>query len=70
LSPAYGYHLFCHFHAQESIRTGDDTPADTDKDLGEVSEVKDLLRVAIKRAYSAGQKELRLMLSLKEKVTH
>ena len=74
LSPAYAHHLFCHYHSLESASgatsSGADTAADVDKDAGEVNEVKDLLRVALKRAFSAGQKELRLMLSLKEKVTH
>ena len=75
LSPAYAHHLFCHYHSLESASVATISGADTATDAGkyaagEASEVKDLLRVALKRAFSAGQKELRLMLALKEKVTH
>jgi len=63
LSPAYAYHLFCHYH---SLENSTDATFEADKVQGEV---RDLLQVAIRRAFSSGKKELGLMLSLKEKVT-
>ena len=66
LSPAYAYHLFCHYH---SLEKSSDATFEADNDQGELGEVRDLLQVAIRRAFSSGKKELGLMLSLKEKVT-